>query len=234
MSSSAVEPATTPRETDRSNDQSRAPAQGHEDQRNGERLREAAGEPQVEVQDAEQQRVGVQHDVEREQAGEAEDQRTDVPAGRSGRAPVALLDQHQPEGGDAEGAAVGRAAAIRALGSTMPGGLTPTRSQGQQQQAQAEQRRPALPAPLSLPRPAPDAEEGEQEAEGHGDPDEVEQGDRASPARASAGRAKATDGRGGGGRRQRPSPAAWPACRPGASARQGGTASQAKAKAAAP
>ena len=59
-----------------------APAQGHEDERNGQRLREAAGEPQVEVQGAEQQGVRIQRDVEGEQAGEAEDQRTDVPAGR--------------------------------------------------------------------------------------------------------------------------------------------------------
>ena len=81
VSSSAVEPATTPRETDKSKDQSARRRRVKKDQRNGQGLGEAAGGPEIEVDCAEQQGVGIHGHVEGEQASEAEGQWTDVPAG---------------------------------------------------------------------------------------------------------------------------------------------------------
>ena len=67
------------------------------------------------------------------------------------RAAIALLDQDQSEGGDAEGAAVGQLPDQRVGFDDAGRPHADQEPEGQQQQAQADQRRPALPAPLSLP-----------------------------------------------------------------------------------
>ena len=173
-------------------------------QRNRQRLRETAGEPEIEVEGAEQQCVGIQRHVEGKQPGQPEDQGTDVPAGRERRAAVALLHQDQAEGSDAEGAGVSQ---LPDQGVGFDDAGRPDADQKPQVSSNTPRpmsgAQPRHPAPLPWHRLGPrGTREGSRESPRRG---RSPAGPTASPAR---GRARIEEGHGsrgghGGGQRHR-------------------------------